>query len=100
MPTAMNDQQGGFEIDSRERLLDLISKLAKHLAIELDYHYEDSDARSLVDRSRALESATAILFLNGKLVPDVVHHTTERFMVPVDRDGNPLDEDDPSLTQH
>lgn len=92
MTPATKHEVEGWDLNARADLLQLISELARHLAVELDYHYEDSDARHLLEQAAALENAAAVLLSNGYFAPDVVIHAVERFMVPDDGDGNTLDE--------
>ena len=92
-PAFKNEPEGG-PLNTRADLVQLISELARHLAVELDYHYEDDDARHLFKQTLALENASAVLLLNGYLAPDAVTHVVERFMIPIDEHGNPLDEED------
>lgn len=94
MTPAFKHEPEGGPLNTRADLVQLISDLARHLAVELDYHYEDEDARHLLEQMLALENASAVLLLNGYLAPEAVTHAVERFMIPIDEHGNPLDEED------
>lgn len=67
-------------IGSREDLLNIVGKLARHLAVELDMHYEDEDAEKLSQEIDDLTAAAAALFTNGYIIGGVVNHTIERFI--------------------
>ena len=94
MTPAFKREPEGGPLNTREDLVRLISDLARHLAVELDYHYEDEDARHLLSQMLTLENAVGVLLLNGCLAPKVVYHVTERFHVPIDEHGNPLDDEE------
>jgi len=81
MKPALPEFKTGVRIDEPEQMLQTIAVLAYHLAIELDLHYEDEDARKLQEEVAALEMANASLALSGSRAPDVVHHSINRFMV-------------------
>jgi len=55
-PAFKRGSEGG-PLNTREDLVRLISDLARHLAVELDYHYEDDDARHPIEPLLALENA-------------------------------------------
>lgn len=57
----------------------LMTDLAVDLATELDLHYEDDAAGSLVPSLRAIEGVVWILKAHNKQVPDACTHTLTRF---------------------
>ncbi|WP_417725733.1 hypothetical protein [Salipiger sp.] len=63
---------------SLHNALDLISKLACHLATELDLHYDDLNEDHLEDEFRQIEIAKAFLIAGEHPVPDVVDHILSR----------------------
>lgn len=67
------------ELDTQERQLQLIEALARHLAIELDFHYEDHDASKLIDEIEVLTTAYEMLKSEAITAPDVVREVLGRF---------------------
>jgi 3-dehydroquinate dehydratase len=71
-------------INSQEDLYAIIATLAYHLAVEMDMRYEDEEAELVADMNEALIAATAVLLMGGYIAPSVVHHTIERFYLPLE----------------
>ncbi|WP_421998061.1 hypothetical protein [Roseovarius confluentis] len=80
MKPVLPEFKKGVPITAPEQMLQTIAVLAFHLAVEMDYHYEDEDSPKLQEEVAALEMATATLLLAGLIAPDAVHHSIERFM--------------------
>ena len=79
MMPALPNPNSEIPLNDPEQMLRTIAVLAFHLAVELDYHYEDEDSSKLTDELAALRVAAETLHREGVTPPEAVVHSLSRF---------------------
>ncbi|MBY6046706.1 hypothetical protein [Vannielia litorea] len=64
---------------SIQNMLLLVDELSRLLAVELDYHYEDKDAKFIGSGVECLIAASTLLKANGLAPSDACSHSIRRF---------------------